>query len=185
MRCKYRGCNGTIIFYQGYGQEPDEWKCHSCGRLIAYREKEGKIVEIQRDAEGKVIVPKGYIYTKEHINKKGEVVKEHYKKYGYKKKKEDSPAQPGPVEVKVCTRCHKWWPFSEFHINKSHKGGLESICKECKRVESRDRIRKVRGNEATKDPLPLTVATPDEIMIALNKGFAVRAINALKKEFGL
>lgn len=35
------------------------------------------------------------------------------------------------METKLCTKCGKTKPISEFGLNKSKKDGLQSYCKEC------------------------------------------------------
>ena len=42
-------------------------------------------------------------------------------------------------EKKLCYRCKKYYPITEFHFSKSYKDGHNVICKSCKKKENAER----------------------------------------------
>ena len=64
------------------------------------------------------------------------------------------------VEGKVCTRCGKWHPLSEFHNSKSAGDGLTSWCKKCNCQHTKEYHRNKRNSALTSTLQENEVQTP-------------------------
>jgi len=45
------------------------------------------------------------------------------------------------MKTKICSKCKEELPISEFHRNKTHKDGLTSACKRCRKIESKNYLK--------------------------------------------
>ena len=73
------------------------------------------------------------------------------------------------METKICPKCGKELPVSEFSKNSKAKDGLQSQCKSCQSAahkEKQERVKKLLG-EGVKNGL--SVYTPRELMQELHK----------------
>ena len=52
--------------------------------------------------------------------------------------------------MKICARCHKQKPLSEFHKNSRSKDGLHSYCKDCNKAKAAQHLKTDKGKAAFK-----------------------------------
>ena len=52
----------------------------------------------------------------------------------YKRKKHMTEATETPLSIKVCISCKQILPLIEFQKSSRYKSGVESLCKNCRRV---------------------------------------------------
>lgn len=52
--------------------------------------------------------------------------------------------------MKICARCHKQKPLSEFHKNSRSKDGLHSYCKDCNKAKAAQYLKTDKGEAALK-----------------------------------
>jgi hypothetical protein len=97
------------------------------------------------------------------------------------------------TKTKKCSKCLEDLPLESFSLNRTTRDGREYRCKECKKKQTADyrekkslvRKKPKRGPKFEKEKVPATNATPDEIIEALRKGFALQIIAMIKERFGL
>lgn len=70
------------------------------------------------------------------------------------------------METKICPKCGKELPVSEFSKNSKAKDGLQSQCKSCQSAahKEQERVKKLLGGKNG-----LSVYTPRELMQELHK----------------
>lgn len=71
------------------------------------------------------------------------------------------------IKTKVCTKCGRELPITEFHINRRTKDGLQHTCKECKREYMRQyaQMHTLKANTPTYSQNPdLADKQPREII---------------------
>ena len=73
------------------------------------------------------------------------------------------------VEGKVCTRCGKWHPLSEFYRNISLSDGLTSWCKDCTKEYNRNKKNDSLGYFAKEDEVQTPVDPLDALCGILGK----------------
>ena len=61
------------------------------------------------------------------------------------------------IKTKVCTKCGRELPITEFHISRRNKDGLQHYCKECKR----EYMRQYAQMHKLKDDAPIYPQNPD------------------------
>lgn len=54
------------------------------------------------------------------------------------------------IKTKVCSKCGREWPLSEFYKKSTSKDGLQSYCKECATKISSEYAKKSREKKAHK-----------------------------------
>jgi hypothetical protein len=62
------------------------------------------------------------------------------------------------METKICPKCGKELPVSEFSKNRKAKDGLQSQCKSCQKAahkEKQERVKKLLGGVKTDFPCTL------------------------------
>lgn len=99
----------------------------------------------------------------------------------------------GVPETKLCTKCMKYKPYSEFYLSKECR--WSSWCKECQYEDSRKRIGPYRAtskNERTHkwtdaqvDALKALYPTKTGLELSAELGLSTNAIYAKAKELGL
>lgn len=76
------------------------------------------------------------------------------------------------MKTKVCTRCKKEKPFSEFYKSKRNKTGVITECKMCKRIYTTRRWQDIKNN-------PVLYAKEKKRMRRSERGWSLR------KDYGL
>ena len=66
------------------------------------------------------------------------------------------PAESPDVLTKVCNRCHRILPLTEFHRNHTRKDGYQCQCKECQRELAQNLYsrRKAEAEDNPQEPVP-------------------------------
>ncbi len=82
---------------------------------------------------------------------------------------------PGrPFVMKICCYCHNPKPYSAYHKNKRRKDGVQTFCKDCGKVRSRDYY---RNNKLVQGPIVLNRKKKAKL-------FVKEKINILKRQRG-
>lgn len=59
------------------------------------------------------------------------------------------------VDEKMCSKCKEHKPRSEYHVNLRHKDGLQSWCKDCTKIASRESYERKKAREEAKAKTPV------------------------------
>jgi hypothetical protein len=139
--------------------------------------KEGRFImtaapKIERDKDGNVIIPEGFIYQPEITNKRGKVVKEYLRKYGYGKKKTVNTGRDYKAERKRRKERKEALKRDTSHISKEGHFPIFNLSK------------KTEMRKIGKCP-QITKASPAEIIVALRKGMAQEIVDMIIERFEL
>lgn len=85
-----------------------------------------------------------------------------HKKYGYPQGSEKETINKN-IDVKVCSKCKKEKPRTEFYVNNSMPDGNQSFCKECVKASTHERSWKKGENYAKR---MLTKPVTEEVTMA-------------------
>lgn len=72
------------------------------------------------------------------------------------------------AKTKTCTKCGRELPISEFYAKAGSKDGLQTICKECHNIKTKESIERRKAKlagapEQTKAPAPATVVVREKM----------------------